>query len=218
MPKLNYVIKVLIVSDAFFLSSLGLLNPIFAIFLTSQIKGGTIETAGIAATIYLIVRTIFLLPVSSQIDKQKGERDDLFFLVGGLLIMALTSVLYIFAGTATHIYILQIFLGLGAAMHYPAWYVLFTRHIGRFREGFAWGVYEVVIGLSGAIAALTGAFLAENYGFSLVFSLVAFLTFASALLPLSFYKHLKTRKQVEEEIKKHASSSLADYRPEGEIF
>lgn len=218
MSHLNRIIKALIVSDAFFLSSIGILTPIFAIFLTRQIDGGTIETAGIAASIYLITRTIFLLPVSSQIDKRKGEIDDLFFLVVGLMLMALTTILYIFAQTTWHIYILQIFLGLGAAMHYPAWYVLFTRHIGRYREGYAWGVYEVVVGASGAVAASLGAYIADVYGFELLFSLVAILTIISALLPLGFYKHLRTSKQVEEELKKSTHSTLTDYHSEREIM
>lgn len=217
MGHLSKVIKVLVISDALFLSSVGILNPIFAIFLTSNISGGKIETAGIAAAIYLMVRTIFLLPVSWQIDKHKGERDDLFFLVCGLIIMALTSVLYIFSTTARQIYLLQIVMGIGAAMHYPAWYVLFTRHIGRFREGFAWGVYEVVVGISGAIAASAGAFIADLYGFKIIFSIMAGLTLISALLPLTFYKHLRTPKQAEEEFKKHYPSTLTDYHNEREI-
>ena len=69
MARLNKIIKALIISDAFFLSAIGILTPIFAIFLISQIDGGTIEVAGIAAAIYLIVRTIFLLPVSNLILK-----------------------------------------------------------------------------------------------------------------------------------------------------
>ncbi|PJE58268.1 MAG: hypothetical protein COU81_01620 [Candidatus Portnoybacteria bacterium CG10_big_fil_rev_8_21_14_0_10_36_7] len=186
MARLNKIIKALIISDAFFLSAIGILTPIFAIFLISQIDGGTIEVAGIAAAIYLIVRTIFLLPVSNLIDKKKGEYDDLFFLVSGLVVMALTMILYTFAKTVWNIYLLQAVLGVGAAMHYPAWYVLFTRHIGKFREGFAWGVYEVVIGISGALTVSAGAFVANIFGFEVLFLVVAMLILAGAFMPLLF--------------------------------
>jgi MFS family permease len=136
--SLNRVIKILIISDTLLLSSAGLYTPIFAIFLTTQIRNGTIALVGLATAIFLASKTLFLLPISRYIDKIKGQKDDLFCLVFGSILMALVCFLYIFAKSSYHIYLLQALLGLGTAFYTPGWYVLFTRNIDRYHEGMAW--------------------------------------------------------------------------------
>lgn len=51
----NWVIKLLILSDFLIWSAQQLFVPIFAIFVTEQIQGGTIEAVALTTSIYLIV-------------------------------------------------------------------------------------------------------------------------------------------------------------------
>ena len=59
--------------------------------------------------------------------------------------------------------------GLGAAMAYPTWSALFTRHIDRGREAIEWGSYHMLTDLAGAAAASMGGLIAGLYGFESVF-------------------------------------------------
>ena len=62
----------LILSDVLILSSFGLIGPIFAIFIMSDLEGGSIETAGLATTVFLVVKSVVQLPLSRFfIDKEK---------------------------------------------------------------------------------------------------------------------------------------------------
>ncbi len=53
---LSKVIRVLISSDFLLQSGWGLIGPIFAIFLTQQIKGGTLAAIGFVAATYWITK------------------------------------------------------------------------------------------------------------------------------------------------------------------
>ena len=82
MPNpLNKVIKVLIASDFLLQSGWGLIGPIFAIFLTKQIAGGSLEMVGFIAATYWLTKSIVQPFIASYLDKNHGEIDDFRFLV-----------------------------------------------------------------------------------------------------------------------------------------
>jgi len=177
--KINLIIKVLIVSDFLIWSSYQLFSPIFAIFITDKIEGD-IEVVGIASAIYLIVKSIFEIPVGVYIDKTKSEVDDLFVSILGTSLTAVAYFSYVFIDSVTQLYILQALLGLGAAIAFPGWYSIFTRHIDKGKEAFEWSLYDVFLGVGMAAAAAIGGFLAENYGFDVLFMVVGILTVSGA--------------------------------------
>lgn len=180
--QVNLVIKVLIVSDFLIWSSYQLLAPFFAIFITDKIDQGTIEVVGIASAIYLISKSIFEIPVGMYIDKSKSEVDDLFVSILGTALTATVYFSYIFIDSVSQLYILQGFLGLGAAIAFPGWYSIFTHHIDKGKEAFEWSLYDVLLGIGMAAAAAVGGFLADNYGFDLLFLIVGLFTVAGAIL------------------------------------
>jgi len=59
---LNRVIKFLILSDLFILSGWGMTSPIFAIYVTEQVKVAGIETVGLASTVYLLLKSGLQVP------------------------------------------------------------------------------------------------------------------------------------------------------------
>ena len=65
---MNNKIWFLILSDILILSSFGLISPIFAIYIQDNLAGGLVA-AGLATTIFLVVRSILQLPLSIYIDK-----------------------------------------------------------------------------------------------------------------------------------------------------
>lgn len=192
MPKIpiSKVVKTLIKGDVIFLSALGLITPIFAVFITQQIKGGDVKVAGFAAAIYWIVKSLLQIPISRFLDKTKGEKDDFYFLVIGFFVAAIVPFGYIFSSLPWHIYLLQAIYSIGMAMAYPSWCAIFTRHIDRGREAFEWAVDSTVTGLGVGITGAIGGVLVSYFGFNVVFIIVGIFALLGGLCPLMIYKSL----------------------------
>ena len=188
--KINLVIKILIISDFMIWSSYQLLAPIFAIFITDRIAHGTIEAVGIAAAAYFLTKSLCEIPIGLYIDKHPGEKDDLYLSMIGTIMMALTFFTYIFINQVWQLYLLQVLLGLAAAIAFPGWYSIFTRHIDKDKAALEWSVYDVLIGIGMALAAALGGFIADHLGFDWLFIIVSLLTFIGALLLLTIKKHI----------------------------
>jgi len=189
--KINKIIKTLIGADLVFLSALGLIAPVFAIFITDKIKGGNVEVVGFAAAIYWIGRSIFEIPIAKFLDRTKGEKDDLYFLVAGYAVVALVHFGYIFSSLPWHIYLLQLLYALGAAISWPAWSALFTRHIDKGKEGFEWSVEHVSFSLGSGITGAIGGIMVAGLGFNIVFVLTGIFALAGGLLPLIICRDVK---------------------------
>lgn len=180
----NQVIKILL-SFLFMVNVAGsLYGPLFAVFITGSIIGGTLKTVGFAASIGLIVKSIFQVPLARRIDKKKGELDD--FIV--MLIGAGLGIIYLFGlmlvRTEFALYVLSALDGLGAAFLMAAYYGIFSRHIDKGSEGFEWSLFSAgSLTASGAIGAAIGGILTEAIGFRLTFLVAAGLyIFATVIL------------------------------------
>jgi len=181
--KINNLIKILTFSDVLIVSGWGLINPIFAVFLTQQIKGGNLELVGLAASVYWIVRSLLLLPFARLIDSIKGEIDDFLVMAIGSILMSSVPFLFSFARTSIHILLLQGLLGLASAMVSPGWLAIFTRHIDKNIEAEEWGLYSSMIGIGVALTAALGGFLVERFGFRSLYLMVgAISTFGTSFL------------------------------------
>lgn len=191
--KVNIVIKILIMSDFLIWSSYNLLAPVFALFITDNIQGATIEVVGISSGLYFICKSIFEVPVGVFIDKTKGEKDDLYTAVFGTIMFALVYVMYIFIDQVWQLYVLQIFLGISAALAFPGWYSIFTRHVDKDREGFEWSMYDVMLGVGIAAASALGAFIADFFGFEYLFLMVGAITILGALFLLLLKNRIYTK-------------------------
>lgn len=175
LTEISPIIRLLIVSDFFIMGAFGLVTPIFALFITDFISGATVETVGIAMTIYLVTRSLGQMPFGIVIDKIKGEKDDALILIISSCAFVGVSLSYLFIETAFQLYMVQLVYGLISAASYPTWYALFTRAIDPGKEGMEWSAYQTIIDLGGAMTASVGGFVASQYGFQAVFILMAIL-------------------------------------------
>jgi len=191
--SLNKVVKTLIQADLVFLSAFGLIAPIFAVFIIEQINGGNVKVVGFAAAIYWILKAILQIPIGKFLDKHRGEKDDVSFLVLGYVLAAIVPLGYIFSFLPWHIYLLQAVYSIGMAMAIPAWAAIFTRHIDKGKEAFEWSLessgFSLGIGITGAI----GGILVAKFGFNMVFIIVSVFALIGALLPLLIYKDVAPR-------------------------
>ena len=173
MIGINKVIKTLIFSDFLFHNGWGLIGPIFAIFITQQIQGGTIASVGLIAATYWLVKSISQPFIAHFLDVTKGEKDDFSFLVFGMYVANLVPLGYIFASELWHVFLLETIRGLAMACVIPSWLGIFTRHVNKGWEAFTWSIQSTTVGFAFAFAAAFGGIIASFLGFKVVFFLVS---------------------------------------------
>ncbi len=189
--KINPVVKFLTISDILLLTSFGLITPIFAVFITDNIQGGTVEVVGLASAIYLLTKSFSQIPIARFLDKNKGEKDDFWAMVFGSIGITIIPLLYIFVKTPAHLYIVQLFYGFFAAVAFPSWMAIFTRHIDKDKEGLEWGVYQTLIDMGMAGSASLGGFLAYRFGFAPLFAVISIISFFGTLFLLGVYHDMR---------------------------
>jgi len=189
--SINKVIYILVGADFFYNAAFGAFAPVFAIFISRQIEGGSASVAGLATACYWLVKSIFQLPVARFLDKNRGEKDEFRALFFGYLLSGFVPIGYIFASASWHLYLLQGFLGLVMAWAVPAWYSLFTRHVDKWRIGFEWSLESVfAVGLATSLSAALGGFIADRFGFKIFFLLSGLVAIGASFLLLKIRKHL----------------------------
>ena len=173
MIGINKVIRVLIASDFLLQSGWGLIGPIFAIFLTKQIQGGSLEMVGFIAATYWITKSVVQPFIAHFLDVKRGERDDFWFLVSGMYLANLIPLGYAFSTQPWHIFTLEFIHGLAMACVVPSWSAIFTRHIDQGREAFSWSIESTGVGFAAGFAGAFGGILASILGFKAVFVMVS---------------------------------------------
>lgn len=185
------IIRALILSDIFILSGFGLISPILAVFLTEQIRGGNVSVVGFASMVYLITKSGLVLPIAHYLDRIKGEKDDFYAMVLGSILTSLVPFSYLLIKTPVQVYIAQALYGLGAALSYPSWLAIFTRHVSGKKTGFTWGLYYTLTDVAGAVSAGLGGMLASRLGFRPLFVLVGIMSLVGSSILLLFYREAR---------------------------
>ncbi len=178
---INWVVKMLIVSDLIIWSAGQLFTPVFALFIEGHLSDDPIRTVGTAVAIYLLTRSICEIPVGIFVDRTHSEKDDLITAVIGTCIMAVVYFLYTTIGEVWQLYLLQVALGFGTAVAFPGWYSMFTRHIDKTKEAFEWSLYDVSLSAGMAAAAALGSMVASQFGFEILFYVASAMTFLGAI-------------------------------------
>jgi len=191
--KINHVIKTMVISDFFINSGFSVFGPVFAVFVTKQISGGSLEVIGFAAAIYQIFKSGLQIPIARFLDRDHGEYDDFYSLILGTSLIVIVPFCYLFASTANHIYIIQAIYGIGAAFAIPPWYAIFSRHIDKMRENVEWSMDSVAIGVGAAAFAAIGGILAQKFGFKFVFLLGGILAVIGASQQIRIFRDLKEK-------------------------
>ena len=189
--KINHVVKTLVLSDLYINAGFSVFAPIFAVFVTKQIDGGTLAVVGFAAAIFQIFKSGLQIPIARYLDKNHGEYDDFYSMVLGTSLIALVPFLYLFAAKANHIYMIQALYGIGAAFAIPPWYAIFTRHVDKMQENVEWSMDSIAIGIGAAVSAASGGLLAEKFGFQFVFVLGGVLAVFGATQQIKIFRDLK---------------------------
>lgn len=186
--NVNIVVRILVLSDFFLFFSVGLLGPIYAVFVLDKIKGSGLEIIGFATAIYWISRVISVIPLSRLMDKLKGEKDEYYLMILGTLLISSLPLGYIYVTQTWHIYLIQALNGIAFSMIIPAWRAIFTKNIDVGRVCFEWSLDDVGVGIATAISAALGAMIAQRFGFNALFIFIFLVGFSSVLILLLIYR------------------------------
>jgi len=189
--KINHVIKIMVLSDFFINAGFSVFAPVFAVFVTKQIDGGSLQVVGFAAAIFQIFKSSLQIPIAKYLDKNHGEYDDFYSMVLGTSLIVLVPFLYLFATTANHVYMIQAIYGIGASFAISPWYAIFSRHLDKLQENVEWSLDSIAIGVGAAASAALGGLLAEKFGFQFVFLLGGMLAIYGAIQQIRIFRDLK---------------------------
>jgi len=178
------------ISDIFVVTGFGLFEPIFAIFINDNIIGGSIFAAGLASTIFIVVKSVLQLPIARYVDSHDHKMK---LLIAGVFFISLVPFIYIFSDHIYMIYLAQVVYGIGAAFATPTWLGIWSTHLDKKKEAFEWSVYSTCVGLGGAASATIGAAISEFISFKITFLIVGCLSLLGMFILFALEKD-ETRK------------------------
>lgn len=169
--QVNPFVKSFIISETLLWSAKNFVLPIFAVFVASEVAGGSLETAATSFSTYLIMRVIFELTSGQLLQKKRGG--SYMFIIIGMLTMSVGYIGLALAGTIGQVFFFYSLMGAGLGLASPAKNSLFSTHLDKNREPAEWGIYDASVFMGMALSAALGGFIASTYGFSTLFLLAA---------------------------------------------
>ena len=156
--------KLFLTMFSFFVLSGAMLGPIYAIFVKEI--GGDILAAGSAWAIFMIVSGIGILFMGRLQDKFKSNKN---FIIWGYLFTSLAYLGYFFVSNIIQLFLVQVLLGIGEMIVVPARDSFYTKYLDKKKMASQWAAWESLWFIIAGIAALVGAFIADRFGFKVLF-------------------------------------------------
>ena len=164
-------LKILLLASALSMLAGGLFGPIYAVFVEEI--GGDLLTAGAAYAAFAIAAGILVFFISRWEDHVKHQEK---LVVIGYFLSSIGFLGYLLIKTPLHLFIVQIILGIGEAVGIPAYDGLYSKHLDKGKFVSEWGLWESMYYIVLGISALIGGFLANIYGFKLLFTIMFILS------------------------------------------
>ncbi|MFH1426211.1 MAG: MFS transporter [Candidatus Kerfeldbacteria bacterium] len=181
--KINPFLRILLMTNALIVFAGATLGPILALYIEDL--GGDLLAASGAASLYAIVAGMTVFFISKWEDRIKHQER---LVVVGYIIIALSFFSYLLIKTPVHLFIVQIFIGLGEAIYIPAYDALYSRNLDDHKEASEWGAWEAMAYIVSAAGALIGGVIVTVYGFDPLFVIMGLLTLVSAFGMQYMYK------------------------------
>ena len=191
---MNPVVKAFIISEIFLWSSWNAIIPIFAIFAATQIPGGNTEIAASSFSCYLIVRVIFEL-ISARYLAKSSEMQKFSITIIGIMLMSAGYLGFALTKDILSLFFFYGVIGMGLGISSPAKNSLFSMHLDKNKEVVEWSIYDGFVFMGMAMSATIGGFVANRYGFSFLFYLVAVTNLLSIIPYVLYAKRRKTKEE-----------------------
>ena len=189
--KINSIVKAFIFAEMLLWSGWNFIMPIFAIYV-AKLPQGNVEKAASSVSFYLLARVISGL-ISGRYLAGKRNRHKLYLTVTGMALLGLTYIGMAFSKNAVEIIFYYTLAGLALGIASPAKNSLFATNLNKDKATFTWGILDGGVFLSMAVTAALGGFVAQKYGFQILFFIAAVLNFAALIPYFLYYDYWKKR-------------------------
>lgn len=176
-------LKILIAADAFGTLALGMIGPIYAIFV-AQI-GGDILDVGWAYFFFTFTSGVVLYLISRWENKVAHKEK---LVVIGYLLNALGCFLYLFTDTQAMLLMVQVISGIGVAVVSPAFDTIYSHFVNSEKEASEWGAWEAMGYFVAALGAIAGSMIANRFGFDSLFIFMTVAALMGAIISFLLFK------------------------------
>ena len=177
-------IKFLLIADSLINLSLGMIGPIYAIFV--ERIGGDILDASWAYFVYMFSSGLIMFLISKWEDHIK-HKEKLVFL--GYFLTSMGCLSYIFVYNQLTLLVTQVVLGIATALLNPAFDALYSHYIIKKEEASDWGSWESLGYIVTAIAALVGGYLVTYLSFKYLFFVMFLVSLIGAFVSLNLFRN-----------------------------
>ncbi len=184
--QMNYIVRSFILSESFFWSGFNFISPLLSIFVVRYISGGTLATAAIGVSVYMISRVIFEL-FSGRLMEGRDDKEKIRITILGLSLVAIAFWSYHWTTNLTTFYFVQILVGIGLGLASPPKASLFSQHLDKDKATNEWSIYDGLTFIGMSLAAALGGFVTQTYGFTLLFKAAAILVLLSLIPYILLY-------------------------------
>lgn len=182
---MNHILKIIIISSLLFNFGVGMLTPIYAIFVGEI--GGDVLTASYSFALFtgsVGILTFIFGKVEDGLNKKK-----LYVIGAGLNVLAIGG--YNFISEPLHLFIVQGILGITTAMIYPVFDTLFSTNLKKGKEAFEWSIWEGSTFVAIAASSVVGGIIVSTLGFGYLFMIMTSFAFMAFVNAIFITKHRK---------------------------
>ncbi len=172
----------LLAADAWANLALGMLGPIYAIFVEEI--GGDILDASWAYFAFTFTSGVMIYLIGRWEDRVKHKEK---LIVGGYALTAIGALGYMFVDSQTSLIIVQVVLGIATAILNPAFDALYSHYVIKENETSNWGAWEGMGYIVAAIAAIIGGYTAHTFGFTALFVIMFVAALTGAIISLGLF-------------------------------
>ncbi len=152
---------------------LGMFSPFYALYV-QKIMGGNALIAGLAWGLFAI--TTGLLTLFFTRWKLNMKEPELLIALG-YGIRGVVFLSYAFMYGIPQLLFTQLLWGLAAAIGVPAFDAVYSQHTDKDGALSEWGKWEGFASITAGLAAITGGFLIQGFGYEIIFMIMAFSSF-----------------------------------------
>lgn len=174
---LNKKTRALLFADITWFFGEGMLGPLFAVF--AQRIGGDILEITWAWAAYLIVAGLLIVFIGKISDKILNKKKLVFW---GYVLNAIFTFCYLLVSNPLQLLMLQVGLGIAAAMATPTWDALYSEYENKKKDGFTWGLADGISVFSTGLAIIIGGLIIVYFSFTALFVIMGIIQVISVIL------------------------------------
>lgn len=177
----NYYLRSIFLTNGIFVFASMSLAPLFAIYLEGF--GVDFFQIGLTSTIFMVSTAFFLILMymfGDYIPKKARLLPIAYIIRAGVW----TG--YFFATSIEQIFILQAIAGLGEAIGSTVYDVIVAEHLDDGHHVENYSSSRLIVSMAAGLAAVTGGFIVENYGFRTLFVFMVCLSLVAVLMFIQF--------------------------------